>query len=42
MFCKNVNSDGVVKNLHLLRYGVRSDARHTTCMSSRLAERHAL
>ena len=34
--------DGVVKSLHLLRYGLWPDARHTTCMSSRLAERHAL
>ena len=34
--------DGVVKSLHLLRYSVCSDARHTTCMPSPLSKHYAL
>jgi hypothetical protein len=38
----SANYDGVVKSLHLLRYRVWSDVRHTTCMPSRLAKYYAL
>jgi hypothetical protein len=37
-----VNLDGVVESLHLLRYSVWPDVRHTICMPSRLAKHYAL
>ena len=41
-FYEFINIDGVVKSLHLLRYGLWPDVRHTTCMPSRLAKNYAL